>query len=213
MCKHKAHAGGYALELHRRLSPPATTDLDDEGSGSSETSIGLPTTLPAGTGVPGHVGVSSVDAIPPRITHGADGGFGPLASETGQEAQAAQAAQATEATQAETEAERGRSPEKQNLESPSEGPKGGKKTRSSYSRCHEESVTFAVLEASMLSRHGWLCVQAFRLASAAMGSGDGKGLPPHPRDLTALLALLHQFVSVLFASGVRRNTGADGDGV
>lgn len=56
----------------------------------------------------------------------------------------------------------------------------------------------------MLSGHRWLCGEAFRLASATMGSGDGRGLPPHPRDLTALLALLHRFVSVLFVAGDHR---------
>ena len=61
----------------------------------------------------------------------------------------------------------------------------------------------------MLSGHAWLCGEAFRLASETMGSGDGKGLPPHPRDLTALLALLHRFVSFLFASGVRREKEVD----
>ncbi|CAN0036621.1 unnamed protein product, partial [Laminaria digitata] len=57
-------------------------------------------------------------------------------------------------------------------------------TRSSssmYFRCDEKSVAFAVLEASLLSENGWLCGEAFRFASVAMGSGDGKGLPPNPR--------------------------------
>lgn len=31
-----------------------------------------------------------------------------------------------------------------------------------------------------------------------MGRGDGEGLPPHPRDLTALLVLLRRLVSVVF---------------
>ena len=83
-----------------------------------------------------------------------------------------------------------------------------------YFRCHEKkSTAFAVLEASMLCGNGWLCGEAFRVASATMGSGDGKGLPPSPRDLTALLELLHRFLSVLFAAGAGRETQGDGEGV
>lgn len=57
--------------------------------------------------------------------------------------------------------------------------------------------TVAILEGGLRCRHDWLCTEAFREASAMIGSGDGEGLPPSPRELTALLGLLQQVVSTL----------------
>ena len=72
---------------------------------------------------------------------------------------------------------------------------------SSSRRWQEESVIFAVLEASIHSGHGWLCEKAFREMSVMMGNGDGKGLPPPPRKLTAVLTLLQRFMSLLWVAG------------
>ncbi|CAM9240947.1 unnamed protein product, partial [Ectocarpus sp. 8 AP-2014] len=60
-----------------------------------------------------------------------------------------------------------------------------------------DSTVFAVLEGGLRCRHDWLCAEAFRETSATIGSGDGEGLPPSPRELTALLGLLQQVVSNL----------------
>lgn len=65
-------------------------------------------------------------------------------------------------------------------------------------------MVFTVLEASLRSGHGWLCVEAFREASAMMGSGDGEGLPPPPRKLTAVLAVLQRFMYFLWVAGGRQ---------
>lgn len=62
----------------------------------------------------------------------------------------------------------------------------------------DEMGLFGLLEASLRCQHCWLCSEAFREVSAMLGSGDGRGLPPKPRDLTAVLSLLQSLISVLF---------------
>ncbi|CAM9298889.1 unnamed protein product, partial [Scytosiphon promiscuus] len=65
-------------------------------------------------------------------------------------------------------------------------------------RRRAESTVFEMLEAAVRCRHAWLCGEVFREASTMMGAGEGEGLPPSPRDLTAVLALLRQFLSFLW---------------
>lgn len=67
-------------------------------------------------------------------------------------------------------------------------------------RRRPESTVFEMLQAAVRSRHAWLCGEVFREASAMMGTGDGEGLPPSPRELTALLTLLRQFLSLLWVA-------------
>lgn len=72
-------------------------------------------------------------------------------------------------------------------------------------------MVFAVLEASLRSGHGWLSVEAFREASAMMGSGDGEGLPPPPRKLAAVLAVLQRFMNFLWVAGSKQMRGGVGE--
>lgn len=78
----------------------------------------------------------------------------------------------------------------------------------------KSAVVFAMLEASLRCCHGWLCEEAFREAAAMMGNGDGEGLPPAPRELTAVIVLLQHFLSLLWvADSSRPNTGGREDGI
>ena len=59
---------------------------------------------------------------------------------------------------------------------------------------------FAMLEASLRCSHGWLCEEAFREAASRMGHGGGEGLPASPRELTAVIVLLQEFLPLLWVA-------------
>lgn len=80
-------------------------------------------------------------------------------------------------------------------------------------RHHTGRDVFKLLDAAVQCQHEWLCAEAFHEATAMLGRGSADGLPAHPRELRAVLASLHAFLSLSLdvdGGGVRRRDTSGG---
>lgn len=192
----QAQANGYAHEVRRRLGgrPPTarTRRAENHAEGGAETPVGRPSddATAAMAAVPSSEDVEQPSSITPdaRPEQGGPLGVPPPGA---RDVSAGHVPEASGINTLESSDESGQ----RRTGSGGSGRRGG--DGSSVGDHRAGAVVFAALEASLRCCHGWLCVEAFRQAAARMGNGDGEGLPPSPRELTAAIALLHRFLSLL----------------
>lgn len=204
--KIQAQADGYAHEARRRLGAPPTTCADPSKKKAlhAKSRVLRPSTAATAFSAKDFEGPSarSLDSDASPEQHGS---FGVTPAGTGGDVGRARQASGTGALESGDESARICSDDGGGSSSSGAGACKGRGRTSRSDQHHAESAVFAMLEASLRCRHGWLCQEAFGEAATMMGGGDGEGLPAPPRELTAVIGLLQRFLSLSWVAGGRHS--------